>query len=178
MTKAFGIPDLTEETSVNLSAGITARPRANLSLTVDLYRITIDGRIVLTSQFSSLPSVEPNLAIRARVAQILAPFQAQGVTTAQFFANAVDTKTLGADVVAAYATTLGGGTLNLTGSANFTKTDVERVNVPQAMADSFASGNLDTVRIRILNPEDRNRLEDGLPRRKGSVQARWQRGRA
>ena len=177
VTKAFGIRDLTEETSVNLSAGITARPLANVSLTADVYRITIDNRIVLTSQFSSLPSVEPNLAIRTRVAQILTPFQAQGVTTAQFFANAVDTKTLGADVVVAYATTLGGGTLNLTGSANFTKTDVERVNVPQAMADSFASGNLDTVRIRILNPEDRNRLEDGLPRQKGSVQARWQRGR-
>jgi len=62
-------------------------------------------------------------------------------------------------------------------SSDLTKTDVERVNVPQAMADSFASGNLDTVRIRILNPEDRNRLEDGLPRQKGSVQARWQRGR-
>ena len=177
VTKAFGIPDLTEETSVNLSAGITARPRANLSLTVDLYRITIDGRIVLTSQFSSLAAVEPNPAIRARIAQILAPFQAQGVTTAQFFANAVDTKTLGADIVLAYATALGGGALNLTGSASFTKTEVARVNVPQAMADSFASGNLDTIRVRILNPEDRNRLEDGLPRQKGSVQARWQRGR-
>src|SRR5207248_10697334 len=46
-----------------------------------------------------------------------------------------------------------------------------------AMADSFTSGNLDTVRVRILNPEDRNRLEDALPRQKGSVQARWQRGR-
>src|SRR5204862_484570 len=49
-----------------------------------------------------------------------------------------------------------------------------------------ASGNLilnpiltshNQIRVRILNPEDRNRLEDGLPRQKGSVQARWQRGR-
>ena len=132
---------------------ITAQPLSNLSLTADVYRTTIDGRIVLTSQFSSVAAVEPNAAIRARVGQILAPFQAQGVTTAQFFTNAVDTKTLGLDVVVAYATALGGGTLNLTGSANFTKTEAERVNVPQAMADSFASGNLDTVRVRILNPE-------------------------
>src|SRR2546430_8143368 len=44
VTKAFGIPGLTDETSVNLSAGITARPRSNLSLTADVYRITIDGR--------------------------------------------------------------------------------------------------------------------------------------
>jgi iron complex outermembrane receptor protein len=177
VTKAFGIPDLTEETSVNLSAGLTAQPRSNVSLTADFYRITIDGRIVLTSQFSSLAASEPNAALRARVAQILLPFQAQGVTTAQFFTNSVDTKTVGVDLVASYATALGGGTLNLTGSATFTKTEVERVNVPQVMADSFASGNLDTVRVRILNPEDRNRLEDGLPRQKGSVQARWQRGR-
>src|SRR2546426_623989 len=55
VTKAFGIPDLAEETSVNLSAGITAQPRSNVSLTADFYRITIDNRIVLTSQFSSLP---------------------------------------------------------------------------------------------------------------------------
>ncbi len=177
VTKAFGIPDLAEETSVNLSAGITAQPRSNVSLTADFYRITIDGRIVLTSQFSSIPATEPNAAIRARIAQILSPFQAQGVTTAQFFTNSVDTKTVGVDLVASYATALGGGTLNLTGSATFTKTDVERVNVPQAMADSFTSGNLDTVRVRILNPEDRNRLEDALPRQKGSLQARWQRGR-
>ena len=177
VTKAFGIPDLGEETSVNLSAGITAQPRSNVSLTADFYRITIDGRIVLTSQFSSIPATEPNAAIRTRIAQILSPFQAQGVTTAQFFTNSVDTKTVGVDLVASYATALGGGTLNLTGSATFTKTDVERVNVPQAMADSFTSGNLDTVRVRILNPEDRNRLEDALPRQKGSVQARWLRGR-
>jgi iron complex outermembrane receptor protein len=177
VTKAFGIPDLTEETSVNWSAGLTAQPRSNLSLTADFYRISIDGRIVLTSTFSSLSASEPNAALRARVAQILLPFQAQGVTTAQFFTNSVDTKTVGVDLVASYGTALGGGTLNLTGSANFTKTEVERVNVPQAMADSFTSGNLDTVRARILNPEDRNRLEDGLPRQKGSVQARWQRGR-
>lgn len=176
VTKAFGIPDLTEETSVNVSAGITARPRSNLSLTADVYRITIDDRIVITSQFSSTTG-EPNPAIRARVAQLLTPFQAQGVTTAQFFANAVDTKTSGVDLVVAYATGFGGGTLNLTGSATFTKTEVQRVNVPQAMADTFASGNVDTVRVRILNREDRNRLEDALPREKGSVQARWQRGR-
>src|SRR5439155_1900578 len=123
----------------------------------DFYRVTIDNRIVLTSQFSSLSATEPNAAIRARIAQILSPFQAQGVTTAQFFTNSVDTKTLGVDLVASYATALGGGTLNLTGSATFTKTDVERVNVPQAMADSVTGGNLDTVRVPAVIPATRIR---------------------
>ncbi|HYT03844.1 MAG TPA: TonB-dependent receptor [Gemmatimonadales bacterium] len=166
VTRAFGIPDLTEETSVNLSAGLTARPRANLSLTADVYRITIDGRIVLTSQFSASDTV---------VKRILAPFQNQGVTTAQFFTNSIDTRTTGLDLVAAYARGLGHGTLTLTGSANFTKTEVLRVNVPQSMADTFRT-NLTTIRNRILNPEDRNRLEDALPRAKGSVTARYASG--
>jgi iron complex outermembrane recepter protein len=176
VTEAFGIPGLKEEKSVNLSLGVALRPAENLSVTLDAYQITIDDRIVVTSQFSSTGS-EPDATIRARVAQILTPFQSLGVTGAQFFANAVDTKTRGADVVVAYATAFGGGTVNLTASANLTETKVERVNVPQAMADTFAGGNLAIVRSRILNPEDRNRLEDGLPRRKGSLSARWHRGR-
>jgi iron complex outermembrane recepter protein len=172
VTKAFGVPDLHEERSVNLSAGITARPRDNLSITADVYHITIDGRIVITSQFSAADAT-----IGARVTQLLAPFASQGVTGAQFFANAVDTRTTGADVVVAYARALGPGTLNLTASANLTKTEVLRVNVPQAMADSFAGGNLDTVRIRLLGREDRNRLEDALPHEKGAISARYAQGR-
>ncbi len=167
ITKAFGIPDLTEETSVNLSAGITARPRPNLSVTADVYRIAIDGRIVITSQFSASDTV---------VARILAPFQSQGVTTAQFFTNSIDTRTTGVDLVGAYARGLGRGTLTLTGSATFTKTEVLRVNVPQSMADTFRT-NLTTIRNRILNREDRNRLEDALPRSKGSLAARYGLGR-
>jgi iron complex outermembrane recepter protein len=168
VTKAFGIPNLTEETSVNLSAGITARPRSNLSLTADVYRITIDGRIVITSLFSA-----GNDTV---VKRILAPFQSQGVTQAQFFTNSIDTRTTGVDLVAAYGRGLGRGTLTLTGSANFTKTEVLRVNVPQSMADTFRT-NLTTIRNRILNAEDRNRLEDGLPRSKGSLAARYGLGR-
>lgn len=172
VTQAFGVPALTEETSVNVSGGLTWRPLDNLSVTADAYQITIDNRIVITSQFAS-----NDPGIGTRVGEILAPFQRQGVTGAQFFTNSVDTRTRGLDVVVAYARALGGGTLNLTASASFTKTEVERVNLPQAMADTFSSVSLDTVRARILNPEDRNRLEDALPRQKGSVQARWQRGR-
>lgn len=172
VTKAFGVPDLQEERSVNLSVGVTARPRDNLSLTADVYRITIDGRIVITSQF-----LASDATIGARVTQLLAPFASQGVTGAQFFANVVDTRTTGMDLVLAYARALGRGTLNLTASANLTETKVRRVNVPQAMADSFAGGNLDTVRIRLLNREDRNRLEDALPHQKGAISARYAAGR-
>jgi len=105
------------------------------------------------------------------------PFQRLGVTTAQFFTNAVDTRTTGLDVVLTHSRTLAGGSLSLTASANFTKTEVERVNVPQAMADTFTAGNLPAVRAILLNREDRNRLEDALPHQKGGLSARWARGR-
>jgi iron complex outermembrane receptor protein len=172
VTQAFGVPALQEERSVNVSAGITARARENLSITADVYRIAIDNRIVITSQFSA-----GDATIGARVTQLLAPFASQGVTGAQFFANVVDTRTTGLDLVVAYARALGSGTLNVTASASLTKTEVMRVNVPQAMADTFAGGNLDTVRIRLLNREDRNRLEDALPHEKGAISARYAGGR-
>jgi iron complex outermembrane receptor protein len=176
VTQAFGVPALQDERSVNLSAGITARPRDDLSITADVYRITLDDRIVITSQFSST-TAEPDPAIRARVAQLVAPFASQGVTGAQFFANAVDTRTTGLDLVLAYARPVGRGTLNLTASANLTKTAVVRVNLPQAMADSFAGSSIDTIRLRLLNREDRNRLEDALPHQKGALSARYAAGR-
>ncbi len=164
VTKAFGIPDLKEETSVNVSAGFTARPLNNLSLTADFYHVRIDDRIVLTSRFDNADPI---------VAGILQPFARDGVGAAQFFANAVDTRTNGVDIVAAYETSAGPGTLTLQGAANLTDTEVLRINIPQAVADTFAGGDLNAVANTIFNREERNRLEDALPRVKGSFSARY-----
>ncbi len=171
VTKAFGVPDLEEETSVNLSGGFTWRPMDNLSVTGDLYYIEISDRIVLSSRFESGSS-----GIGADVASILAPFANLGVTQAQFFANAVDTETLGFDLVANYVTRLQGGTLNLTGSLNLTDTDVTRINVPQSIADRFTAGNRDAISGILFDREERNRLETALPRENASVGARFVRG--
>src|SRR5439155_103673 len=119
VTQTFGVPPLKQETSVNLSVGLVARPASNWSLTADGYRITIADRIVISSQFQS-----SDPAVGAVVQRLLAPFQRLGVTTAQFFTNAVDTRTIGLDIVVTHSRTLAGGTLSRTGSANFTKTEV------------------------------------------------------
>ena len=160
VTRAFGVPDLKEETSVNISAGFTARPAPNLSLTADFYTISIDDRIVLSSRFTGSDPI---------AAGILAPFASLGVSQAQFFANAVDTRTNGLDVVAAYTADAGRGRIKITGSANFTKTEVQDTNIPQAMADIFAGGDLEAVRTTLFNREERNRLETALPREKGNL---------
>ncbi|RMH76301.1 MAG: TonB-dependent receptor, partial [Calditrichaeota bacterium] len=168
VTRAFGVPDLKEETSVNISAGFTARPTPELSLTADAYYITIDDRIVLTSRFTNADPI---------VAQILEPFKKAGVNQAQFFANAVDTKTKGLDIVLAYNTRVGEGRLSFTASANFTDTEVDTTNVPPAMALIFAGGDINKVRKTLFNREERNRLEDALPHQKGAATLRYSQGR-
>ena len=166
ITSAFGIPNLQEETSINLSAGFTTRPLENLSFTADYYRITIDDRIVLSSRFS-----DGDGQIGDQVAEILAPFQSSGVRSVQFFANAVDTRTQGLDLVAAYDTQLGSNRLILTTAVNLSETRVRSVNVPQTLADRFEFGDQESVQNTLFNREERNRLEDALPRQKGFMSA-------
>ena len=67
------------------------------------------------------------------------------------------------------------GTLTLTGSGNFTKTEVEAVHVPPELAQRFG-GDLETVRNTILDREERNRLEDALPRQKLMFSSRYEAG--
>ncbi|GMQ80923.1 MAG: TonB-dependent receptor [Rhodothermia bacterium] len=167
VTKAFGVPNLKEETSINVSAGFTARPIPKLSISADLYMVNIDDRIVLSSRFTNS---DPTAA------DILAPFARLGVSQAQFFANAVNTETKGVDIVAAYTTDAGPGTVTVTGAANFTKTEVTATNIPQKMADIFSGGDVEGVRTTLFNREERNRLETALPREKGNVSVRYSQG--
>jgi iron complex outermembrane recepter protein len=162
ITKAFGIPELKEEKSINASGGIALRPFDNLSITTDAYFIRLEDRIVLTSFFDAANPI---------VAEILEPFE--GVSKAEFFSNAVDTDTKGLDVVADYAIDLeGAGGLNLTGSANFTKTVVKNVNLPRALADRFAD-NPDQLNTFFFGRLAKNRLEDTVPHIKGTAAARY-----
>jgi iron complex outermembrane receptor protein len=171
VTRAFGVPDLQEETSINLSGGLTWRPATNFSVTGDVYFVTIDDRIVLSSRFST-----GDADIGADVEDILAPFASLGVSQAQFFANAVDTETFGLDVVLNYFTDWNGGTLNLTGSFNITDTEVTSINVPQSIADRFTAGSTDAIATVLFNREERNRLETALPNENATLSARWSRG--
>ncbi len=162
VTKAFGIPELTEEKSIHASGGLTIRPIENLSITADAYFIRLTDRIVLTSQF---PISNPF------VAGILAPFP--GVSQAQFFANAVDTNTKGIDVVIDHAIDLrGSGRLNLTASANFTKTRVTDIKIPASLASRF-EGFDSQLRTFYFGRQAENRLEDSVPLQKGTASVRY-----
>ena len=87
IARALNIPELKEETSVNVSGGIVAKPIQNLWLTFDAFQIDIDDRIVLSGSFKA--DAVPALA------------QA-GADQAQVFTNVAQTRTRGIDVATGY----------------------------------------------------------------------------
>ncbi|HEY5971567.1 MAG TPA: TonB-dependent receptor, partial [Pseudoxanthomonas sp.] len=129
VTRAFGIDALKEEESTSATLGMVYRPNENFSLTVDVFRIDIDDRIIFSSNIrpedltpddnatTGCLADNSNCPIRA----ILAPF---GVAQAQFFTNAIDTRTTGIDIVGEYSTEAAGGTLDLTALLHWNKTEV------------------------------------------------------
>jgi iron complex outermembrane receptor protein len=116
VTQAFGIKPLKEETSTNGSMGVVLRPVKNFSLTADVYEIKIKDRIVFSSEIAPEAGGGP-------IANILKPL---GVGQAQFFTNAVDTRTRGLDVVAENTTKFDASTLVLSGQLGFNKTEVTK----------------------------------------------------
>lgn len=129
ITRAAGIPELTQEKSTNLSLGFAWKPVSELSITVDGYLVKIKDRVVLSGQFSvDDNTLDPTL---------IAAMQQLDVALAQFFANAVNTTNKGIDIVLDYNKRLSGGH-NFRGlfTANFQKMDIDKINVPNKLNDT------------------------------------------
>lgn len=149
--KAFGIPNLTAERSVNVSGGMTAALGKSIRMTIDAYWIQIRNRIVVTGGFDTMNN--------RVVKEILSPFE--GVTAAQFFVNAINTRTKGIDFVLNGNWKINHASLNAMLAANFTQIRV--------FGKIKAAGKLpaDSSNTNILfNREERARLEIGQPNSK------------
>jgi iron complex outermembrane recepter protein len=95
---------LQPEHSVNLSLGAVWRPTPGMSATLDVYQITVTNRIVgsgqiLGSNGGVIVSPTVNDAIVASRAPLNPEIVATGVTGLNIFANGIDTRTRGADLV-------------------------------------------------------------------------------
>ncbi len=124
ITKAAGIPDLKEETSVNGSIGFSWKPISGLTFTMDGYIVKVKDRIVLSGLFSaSDPTLPPSFT-----SQIPAD-----VATVQFFANAVNTTNYGLDIVADYSKKWGKNGIRVLLAGNFQRMKVDDINVPAAL---------------------------------------------
>tara|TARA_R110002111_G_scaffold245344_1_gene307652 strand:- start:75 stop:2726 length:2652 start_codon:yes stop_codon:yes gene_type:complete len=127
--QALGVPELFAETSKNIAAGITYKFDRNFSASLDFYQIKVDDRVLFSSQIGS----DSDDTTTNPVEQIL---QDNGVVAVQFFINAGDTKTTGADFVLNYRNMdLGSGKLHANLAANFNKTTISTINTPDALAN-------------------------------------------
>jgi iron complex outermembrane recepter protein len=115
VTSAFGIPALKEETSNNYSLGLTAKPAKNTSLTIDFFQIDVQNRIVLSGSFYKYYG---NQAIDS----ILANLPTTG--GAQFFTNAVDTRTKGVDFIFSHEIIFSKGLLGASFGLDYSQTRI------------------------------------------------------
>lgn len=153
VAKGLGIPKLKEETSINASTGFTFSPNSSFKLTLDGYLIKIDNRIALTGNFGYDAFGEPVQEIQ----DLLQPY---GVSSARFFANAVNTTTTGVDLVASYTLRAGRNKLEFVLAGNYNKNKVgNKLNIPSAL-----KGQEDIF----FGPVERSIIETYSPRTKGS----------
>ncbi len=129
VTKAAGIPNLKEETSINASLGFAWKPVQGLTFTLDGYMVKVKDRIVLSGLFDKDDATLPT-SFTSQLATL-------GVQTAQFFANSVNTTNYGVDVVIDYVKKWGNHRFKGLLAGNFQNMTVDKVNIPSALDDSY-----------------------------------------
>jgi iron complex outermembrane receptor protein len=119
--RALGARPLKPESSKNFSAGFALTPVENLTFTSDFYYIAINDRITITGFLG-----DGTDSVSRILANIGSP-----ATTAQYFTNAIDTRTRGVDLTGNYSLETLGGTAGLNAIFNFTRTTIPNEdNIP------------------------------------------------
>jgi iron complex outermembrane receptor protein len=162
-SRIFGAQPLKEETSLNFSGGLVFAPRDNFTLTLDVFHIEIDDRILLGATYDAGDTV---------VARILADSGLTTIGGVQFPTNALDTRTNGVDLTGNLRLPVGSGTLDLNAGVNYTKNEIVHVGglppILQGTGTSF-TGALDLLTTLAITKE--------RPDWKGSFTANWSAGR-
>jgi len=154
--RALGASPLDAEESTHFAAGLTWE-RGGFVATLDGYRIDIDDRILLSSNFSG-----------NNVAALLASLGIDA-EAGRYFTNAADTRTQGLDLVLRYRHELASaGRLTWTGGYNRNRTRVT------TDARAAVPGVIDTP---IFNLQEIVRIERGQPRDNLQLGLGWDVGR-
>ena len=117
IAKAYGVPALKQEQSLNGSLGFVLQPSKNLSFTVDAYTVSVSNRMVLTGNFPPINQT------------ITDAFKKLDVISAAGFFNALDTQTYGVDLVANHTVAIGEGTLTSSLAFNYNDIAINKINV-------------------------------------------------
>jgi len=154
----LGVQSLDEESARNVSVGLTAQPAEAWTLTIDAFDIRVDDRITLSERLFG-PDIEALIAAAAP--------ERGSIESVRFFANAVDTRTRGAELVTRYVRPALGGQLELGASFSFAETDIR--DFARAPEELLA---LDPA-FRLVGVEEVNTIEEAAPESKGVVTASW-----
>jgi iron complex outermembrane recepter protein len=155
---ALGASPLKAEKSTNYSLGLVMQPTPRLDLTLDVYRIQIDDRILLTGTL-----------VGAAVSNALASAGLNPEQGGFYFTNAADTTTRGADLVATYRTDFGKvGAVKWSFSANYNKTEFDRIQAPPP--ELAATG------LVLIDRARQGDFTRGTPRDKFILSADWNLG--
>jgi iron complex outermembrane receptor protein len=155
--RALGAVDLEEERALNISTGVALTPVDNLNITADYFRVDIDDRIILSGL------LDDDIALGILQGAGLA------VGGAQFFTNAIDTRTQGVDVTASYVTQAGSGMFDLSGAVNYSQNRILNEDpLPPELAGSSET---------LLDVVNRVGIEEERPDWRGNLQAQYSIGR-
>jgi iron complex outermembrane receptor protein len=153
ITKAFNIPSLQAERSINISGGFVSKFSSNISLTVDAYWIQIKNRVVLSGVFDK--STNPDIAA------ILANFP--DIELVQFYVNAINTRTQGIDAVLNGRWKINKTRLELTMAASFNRNSIfGPIKTTAPIPDTSRS----RYRNTLFGIEEITTLEKDQPRKK------------
>jgi iron complex outermembrane recepter protein len=125
LAQILGLPKLKAEQSQGFTGGITGTFLDNFSLSLDYFFIKVKDRVVFTDAISGDPAGTPS---QQQIYNLLLQANA---SVAQFFVNAIDTRTQGLDAVLSYTNRIGSGSLKIDLAATFSKTKLDGdVKVP------------------------------------------------
>lgn len=155
--RSLGASALKPEKSRSFNLGLVAQPWDKFNLTLDAYRIEIRDRIIQGGTYTGTTAINALTA-----AGISLPTGLSSVS-ASYFANGVDTRTQGVDVVATYTTNLGAGRIDWDLGANVNTSSILRTAT-------------DTNGRPLLNAQQAGYLTTSTPKNKVIVGGVWSQG--
>jgi len=118
VARMFNIDKLKEEKAKNFSFGIVSKLSANLNASIDAYIVSIKDRIILSGNFDAT-SLNYN------------------INNVQFFANGVDTKTTGVDLVINWNKKIGNNSFSLDFSGNINNMNISKIKNKDLNKETF-----------------------------------------
>lgn len=160
--RALEVPRLKEENAFNVTAGVALQPIQGLYLSLDVYQVDVDDRIVYSSSIASTDTTNV-------VGQILKAFD---ITSLKFFTNAVNTRSTGIDFVANYTFDMGPGSLGVNLVANYNETEIRgQIETPAPIAAANVEIFDRKEQSRILSARPKSKILLGLTYTMGALRA-------